>query len=442
MQQIMGMTPPQMRWMFLAAGAWLIQSYDIGLISVVLIPFKALYHLTGSDVGLLAASATVGIVIGVVPSGYLADRIGRKRLMVGALFWYSAVTVATGLVHTWQAVLVLRFVAGVGLGALFPLPYTLLTELSPEKVRGRVVGILDAFLSVGYFAAPLIGGLIGANHLTSGWRTLFFLGGIGIPYAVALVFWMPESPRWLMAVGRTREARHIWTRAGRESMPAPDSHQPQRYRLGAIWQPPYRRRTIMIWVAFPSILFVFYSIMTYMPSVLTQEHIQATVALKFAALIMVASIPGKLFESWLVERVGRKTVIVSFTLIAAGAALIFPQVRGTPSIIGLGMILAFFGIAVDPAVKVYTAEQYPTPIRATGVGMAEGVARLVGGAGAPYIMALILSSVGVPGSFLFVAATAVVGALAVAFLGHETRGVDLTDRVESEKTFPHKRQRA
>ncbi len=438
----MRMTVPQLRWLSLAAGAWLIQSYDIGLISVVLLPFKTLYHLSGSDVGLLAASATVGIVIGVVPSGFLADRFGRKRLMVLPLLWYSTLTMLTGWASTWQEVVMLRFVAGIGLGALFPLPYTLLTELSPEEMRGRVVGVLDAFLSVGYFAAPLIGGIIGGSALGTGWRTLFFLGGVGIPYAIALIFWMPESPRWLTSVGRTGEAEHIWRRAGRPPMALAPAKKPERYRPGAIFKPPYRRRTLMIWIAFPSILFVFYAIMTYMPSVLTQEHLSATSALRFAALIMVASIPGKLFESWLVERVGRKTVIVSFTLIAAAAALIFPAVRGNFAIVGLGMVLAFFGIAVDPAVKVYTAEQYPTPIRATGVGMGEGVARLFGGALAPYIMAVILSSTGIQGSFIFVACVAVVGALAVALLGDETRGVALADRLDTVGARPAGRRRA
>lgn len=429
MPKMMGMNSTQIRWLFLAAGAWLIQSYDIGLISVVLLPFKTQYHLTAGDVGLLAASATVGIVIGVVPSGQLADRIGRKRLLVTALLWYSVVTVLTGFVSSWQAVLVLRFVAGLGLGALFPLPYTLLTELAPGRVRGRVVGILDAFLSVGYFAAPLIGGWIGAAGLVHGWRTLFFLGGVGIPYALLLIWLMPESPRWLMAVGRQREAEAIWARSGQEHEPVPVG-KGTRFPLTVVFRRPYLRRTIMVWIAFPSILFVFYAIMTYMPSILTKEHLKTSVALEFAAFIMLASIPGKLFESWLVEHVGRKTVIVSFTLLAALAALLFPGAHSGPAIILVGMMLAFFGIAVDPAMKVYAAEQYPTPIRSTGVGMGEGIARLLGGALAPYIMALILENAGVRGSFIFVALSAVLGALAVAVLGQETRGRALADHVE------------
>ncbi len=432
-RKIWGITRSQAFWLLLAALAWFIESYDIGLMSVVLLPFKQLFHLTGADTGLLVASATVGIVVGVVPSGYLADRFGRKRLLVASLIVYSLLTVAAGFAPGWQSVLVLRFMAGVGLGAMFPLPYTLLAELSPKRVRGRVAGILDAFLSVGYFAAPLLGGWIMATSgLLTGWRILFFIGGVGLLYAVVLAIWMPESPRWLKARGRELEAARVLAQMGQEareevlqSVVDPTPKRP----FQVVWSRPYARRTLMLWLAFPSILFVFYGIMNFMPTILMKEHLSGPVVLEFAALIMAASIPGKFFEAWLVERVGRKAVIITFTLIAAAAALIFPTVRSDVGIVGMGMLLAFFGVAVDPAIKIFSAEQYPTAIRGTGVGMTEGVGRLLGGALAPYIMALMLSSSGIAGSFVFIAAVALVGALSVALLGKETSGRVLEERV-------------
>nr|WP_243239728.1 MFS transporter [Sulfobacillus harzensis] len=419
----------------LAALAWFIESYDIGLMSVVLLPFKQLFHLTGSNTGILVASATVGIVIGVVPSGYLADRLGRKRLLVASLIVYSVLTFLTGFAPGWQAVAVLRFLAGLGLGAMFPLPYTLLAELSPKRVRGRVAGILDAFLSIGYFAAPLVGGWIMATSgLTTGWRVLFFLGGGGLIYAGVLALFMPESPRWLKAHGRELDAARVLARMGpeaREEVAALEVDTTPRRPFVVVWSRPYARRTLMLWLAFPSILFVFYGIMNFMPTILTKEHLTGPAVLEFAALIMAASIPGKFFEAWLVERVGRKAVLISFTLIAAAAALLFPTVRSDVGIVGIGMVLAFFGVSVDPAIKIFSAEQYPTAIRGTGVGLTEGVGRLLGGALAPYIMALMLSSSGIGGSFVFIAAVALVGALSVAILGRETQGRVLEERVQT-----------
>lgn len=430
MRLFRSMTRAQRLWLVLAATAWLIESYDIGLVSVVLVPFKKLWHLTASDVGLLVASATVGIVLGVVPAGFLADRLGRKRMMVGALAFYSVITALTALAPDWHAVLGLRLLAGIGLGAMFPLPYTLLTELSPPTARGAVAGLLDAFLSVGYFLAPLAGGLVlTALPLGVGWRVLFLVAVLGLLYAGVLARYLPESPRWLASKGRLAEAQAIWAACGAtEPLAAVDS-APPRVSARTLWQSPYRRRTLMLWIAFPSILFIFYAIMNFMPSILVKEHIHGAWVYEFAALIMAASIPGKLIESWLVERWGRKPVIVGFTVIAGVLALAFPLARQPFAIVGLGMALAFFGISVDPAVKVFTAEQYPTVIRGTGVGMTEGVGRLIGGALAPYIMALFLSATGLWGTFLFIASVAFVGALVVLGLGQETARRPLEERV-------------
>lgn len=432
-RRIWGITRSQAFWLILAALAWFIESYDIGLMSVVLLPFHTLFHLTGSDTGILVASATIGIVVGVVPSGYLADRFGRKRLLVGSLVLYSLITFCTGFVSGWEAVALMRFFAGLGLGAMFPLPYTLLAELSPNRVRGRVAGILDAFLSVGYFAAPLVGGwILSGSGLLVGWRTLFFLGGLGMVYALILAVWLPESPRWLLSHNRREEAMRILARVGQEArdevLNAVIDATPQK-PMKTVWAPAYRRRTLMLWIAFPSILFVFYAIMNFMPTILTKEHMTSQVALEFAALIMAASIPGKFFEAYLVERVGRKPVIIAFSVIAACAALWFPSVRSVDGIVLAGMLLAFFGVSVDPAIKIFSAEQYPTAIRGTGVSLTEGMGRLFGGALAPYIMALMLAQSGITGSFVFIAAVAVVGAVAVLILGHETRGRVLEERV-------------
>lgn len=424
------MTREQTLWLALAAVAWLIESYDIGLTSVILLPFKHLFHLTAGDTGLLVLAPTLGIVAGVVPSGYIADRLGRKTLFAAAMTWYSAWTFAAGLATGWPSLALMRLAAGLGLGAMFPLPYTLLAELSPARMRGRVAGILDAFLSVGYFTAPMAGGwLAGTIGLARGWHWLFYVGGLGILYAAALSRWLPESPRWLAANGRRQEAAAILQRIGRE---LPDTlkttaRQRTSHPIKALFRHPYGQRTAMLWIAFPSILFLFYAIMNYMPTILAQEHLSTTIALNFSALIMAASIPGKLIEAWLVERIGRKPVIVGFSLAAAAAASIFPWVRGNVPLLVLGMALAFFGIAVDPAMKIYAAEQYPTVFRATGVGLAEGVARLFGGAMAPYIMAFLLALAGIGWSFAFVTAITVLGALTVAWLGTETATEPLAD---------------
>ncbi|MCL4319480.1 MAG: MFS transporter, partial [Firmicutes bacterium] len=121
-------------------------------------------------------------------------------------------------------------------------------------------------------------------------------------------------------------------------------------------------------------------------------------------------------------------LIITFSLAGGVAALLFPLARGAFSIVAVGILLAFFGIAVDPAIKVFSAEQYPTTLRGKGVALTEGVGRLLGGALAPYIMALVLANAGISRSFDFVAVVATVGALSVATFGRETKGLALEER--------------
>src|SRR5438309_7809749 len=104
------------------------------------------------------------------------------------------------------------------------------------------------------------------------------------------------------------------------------------------------------------------------------------------------------------------------------AAILFGVLHNPVLSLACGILLAFFGIGVDPVIKIYGAEQYPTRIRETGIGLFEGVGRFFGGALAPFIMAFLLAGSGMTGSYLFVALLALVGIAAIALLGTETKG--------------------
>jgi MFS transporter, putative metabolite:H+ symporter len=431
--------------MLLAGVAWLVESYDVGVIGNVLPSLQKEFQLGALSVGLLAIASTLGIVISVIPAGWLADTIGRKKILITGTAWYAVFSLLCGFAPTPAALVVLRFVAGLGMGAIFPIPYAMAAELTPRHFRGAMTAILDSFLSVGYFAAPLIAfALIPRLPQDLGWRTLFYIGGFPLLFVPALLKWMPESPRWLEVKGRTREADAIVSRLEHDierrtggKLPPPqmeaksvtgnlDSGAVVRTRPGSRYQQllerPYLKRTVMMWVAFSCILFIFYAIQTYTPTVLIQQGYGNATAFLLTAIIVVASIPGKYAAAFAVERFGRKATLICFTGAAAGAAILFGVLHNPMLSLSCGIILAFFGIGVDPVIKIYGAEQYPTRIRETGIGLFEGVGRFFGGALAPFIMAFLLTGIGVAGSYLFVALLALVGIGAVALLGTETKG--------------------
>jgi putative MFS transporter len=436
--------------------AWLAESYDVGLIGSVLPSLSHLYHLSAGVKSLVATASTIGIVIGIAPAGWLADRYGRKRMLVLGTIAYAVLTFVTGFASDVHEIVVLRIAAGLAMGAVFPLPYAYGSELCPPAVRGRFTGIADSFLSVGYFLSPLLAmWLIPSVANNSGWRTMFFLGGIPVVFAVLAWKVLPESPRWLEAKGRPLSADAVLcqiesivsAQIGRP-LPAPAKRdstrvapslslaehsgancgiqkQHQGWRL--LLSRRYLRRSIVLWITFGGTFFIFYSIQTFMPTVVSSMGFSLTSAFAFTSVIVGVSIPGKLVEAWVVERWGRKAVIVSFGLIAAIAAGVFGWVHGGLAVIGVASVMSLFGIGLDPAVKVYTAESYPTEIRGVATGATEGFGRLLSGIVGPALIPPLLALGGVAAAYSLVAVVAVVAVAVVALFGEETKGHTLED---------------
>lgn len=431
--------------MLLAGFAWLIESYDIGIAGNILPLLEHQFTLSTFTTGLLAIASTLGIVVAVIPAGRLADQIGRKKILIIGTAWYAIFSFLCGLAPDINTIIGLRFLAGLGMGMVFPIPYALATEFMPNRQRGAMVGVLDSFLSIGYFLAPLMAfALAPLLPADQEWRWLFFIGGLPLLYIPVLLKWMPESPRWLQMQGRVREANEIVSHLEgqietrtRKKLPEPAAERnllriPKHRSLAAVFQKEYLKRTLMMWVSFSCILFIFYAIQTYTPSVLVKQGYAVGNAFLLTTLIVVASIPGKYLAAYMVERFGRKPTLISFTLIAAASAILFGILPGGLTALFCGMVMSFFGIGVDPVIKVYGAEQYPTYMRETGVGFFESVGRFFGGALAPFIMAFLLANSGISGSYVFVAVVAVAGVLAVAILGQETKGRQIDQEREPQ----------
>jgi len=423
------------RILFLAGIAWLIESYDVGIIGSVLPLLSKQYHLTSVTTGLVSTASTLGIVVAVIPSGLLADQIGRKQvLMIGTAF-YAIFSFLCGFAPNMPVFIVLRFIAGLGMGAVFPIPYAMAAEMISKRFRGATAAILDSFLSFGYFLAPLLAFFVNAHASADmSWRILLFVGGIPLLYVPFIMKWMPESPRWLQSKGRLDEANRVLQNLEtviekRTGTPLPEPQIELNMDVVttkisplAIFHRGYLKRTLMMWISFACILFIFYAIQTYTPTVLVKQGNGIGDAFLLTTIIVIASVPGKYVAGFVLERMGRKFTLVSFTLIAAVAAVLFGLAHNEGLALFFGCIMSFFGIGVDPAIKIYGAEQYPTSIRETGVSTIEAIGRLFGGALAPFIMAFTLANVGVPGSYVFVAVLAVIGVLVVFLLGTETRG--------------------
>jgi putative MFS transporter len=430
---------PASRWlkgvMAILFLGWLVESYDIGLTGSVLPSLTAIYHLGTGLKTIVSISSAAGIVLGIAPAGWLADRFGRKRVMIAGTVAYSVLTCLTGLAGSIAMVIVLRVLAGIAMGAVFPLPYAYGAELCPPSLRGRFTGIADSFLSIGYFLSPLLALLLIPTATNdTGWRAMFFLGALPLVFAVLAWRYVPESPRWYESRNRLAESDRVLEQIearvaaelGRPLPPLPPVPTAPEAPAGGsariLFSRRYLRRSAMLWATFGGIFFVFYSIQTFMPTVIASMGFSLTSAFVFTAVIVGVSVPGKLLEAWLVERWGRRPVIIAFGLLAAVAALAFGFARGAIPVLLVGCVMSFFGIGADPAVKVYTAESYPTNIRATGTAATEGFGRLLSGVLGPSLVPLLLVAGGVVAVYTLVGVAALLAVVTVAVFGEETRG--------------------
>jgi MFS transporter, putative metabolite:H+ symporter len=432
---------------FLAAMAWFVESIDIGAMGVVLPALKKLIGLTPSQVGLLAVASTIGIVVGLIPAGRIADRLGRKTVLIWGVIIYSAFTVLSAFSSGLTMLLALRFLAGLGMGAVFPLPYSIITEFVPKDRRTFFNGFLDAALSLGYFGAPLLGFVVfGALPPDIAWRVFFVVAGVPLIYAFFVAQYMPESPRWLARNGRIAEADALLTRIegvvekqyGRP-LPPVDRTQVSAPRIDsrsvAWWAPlapAFLGRTIVSMICATGTFFMFYIVMIFFPSIFHERGLEIAGSLLFTAIITGAAIPGKLLNGWLGERYGRKPMYMLFMGVAGVGCLFFIGALGSTTLMLVyACVMSFFGTGAFPVLKIWYAEQYPTPIRGTGAATVEMVSRLLGGVVGAYAFPVVVAQRGLATAFYAVAIVTFVGVIAMAFGGRETRGKTL-ERIEEE----------
>jgi putative MFS transporter len=430
------MTPYLWMLVLVAGGAWFVESLSIGATGVILPVLKPLWHLSPGQVGFLAVSSTVGVVVGLIPAGRVGDRIGRVRLLTYGIWVYSGLTLLSSLAPNYGTLVALRLLAGLGMGAVFPLPYAIVSEFVSRHRRTWLSGVLDACLSVGYFIAPLLGLLILPRVAPDlSWRLFLVAAGLPLLYALVVSRVMPESPRWLWHMGRRHEALTTLDRIEERSqrygpLPPPDASvgtdRPDAVRATA--RQTIRRYlgpTVVSMVGATGTFFMFYVVMTYMPTVFNQLGLSFAASLAFAALVTAAAIPGKLLNGHLSERWGRKVVFALFMGMAAVAAVLFATAPSIGWRIADGMGMSFFGTGAFPGLKMYYAEQYPTGYRVTGASSVEAVSRTLGGIVGAAMVPLAWHSVGLAPTFMIIAAMALVSVAVVALFGRETRGLTL-----------------
>lgn len=415
---------------------WALDAMDVGLVSFVLTALIAQWSLTGEQASWIASAGFVGMAVGASLGGLLADRFGRRSVFAVTLLVYGLATGASALAGGLAALIALRVIVGLGLGAELPVASTYVSEVAPARMRGRLIVILEAFWALGWTAAALIGFFV-IPASADGWRWALALGAIPAIYALIVRWSLPESPRWLARRGRHVEAEAI-TRAF-ESSPAlqgtPRRHAPVGTAAGAqladrglraLWSGEFRVRTAALWVVWFCVNFSYYGAFIWMPTILFAQGYGLVKSFGFTLIITLAQLPGYAVAAWLIEVWGRRVTLSAFLAGSALAAIAFGTATGEGMIIAAGMALSFFNLGAWGALYAVSPENYPTSLRATGAGWAAGVGRIASIV-APLCVPPLLAAGGAPLLFVVFATFFVLAAVAAWALA-DYRGAALDDR--------------
>ena len=404
---------------------WALDAFDVGLVAYVLVALKAQWDLDASQLSWIASIGFAGMALGATFGGLLADRIGRRQVFALTLLVYGIATGAAALSWSLGALLVFRFLVGLGLGAELPVASTLVSEFAPRRIRGRVVVALEAFWALGWTLAALVGYLL-VPASEDGWRWALALGALPAVYAVVVRRGLPESVRFLLSKGRTAEATAVVEEFEAAAGVRPVGElvpDPRPVGGHGIWHPTLRRRTLGLWLVWFFVNFSYYGAFTWIPSLLVEDGFTVIRSLQFTLIITLAQLPGYAVAAVLVETWGRRRTLALFLVGSALSALGYAAAGSTTTILAAGMALSFFNLGAWGALYAVTPEVYPTAVRGRGTGSAAGFGRIASIL-APLSVPVLLGTGGSAVVFVVFALAFAIAASA-SFLLPETRGTAL-----------------
>ena len=418
---------------------WILEAFDIGIIAPVLFILKNEWQLSPSSTGLIGSAGTLGIVLGLLPAGRLADRFGRKTTLIGGIIIFSIFTFIAAFSKDVTQLAICRFIAGLGQGAVFPVPYLLLSEFVNKQWRGTAVGLANSLLGFSYGLNTLAGALV-VGHVADAqaWKMLLILGGAPLLIVPFIIKFLPESPRFLLKVGKTDTVRTFVERLENlshvphdeklvdpTSLKVLEATAQRQVSIMDLFRRPYAMRCVVAYLALLSPFICFYVITIYGPTIIQRMGAGKETALFYTSGLLFLTVISTAIAGMLGDKISRRwglVIIMTITaigLVALGASL--PRA----GIIAAAIVVWSFDYAGFPLAKLYMAEQFPTRLRATGSMLGESITRFIGGVVLVYLFPIMSAAMDASILYLILAVLTVLCILPIWILGFQTSGVSV-----------------
>ena len=418
-----------------------LEFFDFFLIAFVFAFLIGPWKLTFGQTAMVFLSSGIGAILGAYIWGWIADRIGRRKVFIGTVLNFS---VATGLLYFtpdngWVYLTVLRFFVGFGVGGLYCVDLPLVQEFMPSSKRGWIGGLVTCVIPIGVGLGAVLGAFMGADQ----WRLLFAIGVLPALVVLLVRLWVPESPHWLARQGRLEEARKSLAWALQVDpnslpLPRPDEYKVVKTNWFDLFK--YPRSLLVSWLGNAGAQTGAYGVALWAPSLFVLLlKVTPQEASKMMILLTVTGFIGRISFSWLSEKIGRRNCGGLLGL-GAGVLIIVAGYNYNGTLFGLSafwLILAAAMFFVDGGFAIvgpYAAEIWPSHLKTSGMGSAYGfggIGKILG----PVGLALIVGSSNylkpdvplteIPTAFVYLGCWFLMAGVVYYFFGLETRGKSL-----------------
>ncbi|HVB58203.1 MAG TPA: MFS transporter [Candidatus Acidoferrales bacterium] len=419
----------QIRVVLLCALAVMLDGFDTQAIGYVAPAVARDLHLGPVALSHVFVASLIGLMIGALTLGPVADRFGRRRIIILCTALFGALALATAAANSVASLTILRFITGLGLGGVMPNAIALTAEFCPERSRGTMVMMMFCGFPIG----ATIGGFAAAPIIPAhGWRAVFILGGI-LPFLLlpALIFMLPESIRYLVLQGNKSEKiaellNRINPRFVFESATNFVVHEESTpgIAVGHLFRQHRAMATLLLWVVFFSSLLDLFLLANWLPTLFHNAGISLSLSVIATALFQGGGVAGTLALGWFVDRFGAYRVLSLTYLLGAVFIALLGASHSIVAIMGCTFCAGIGIIGGQTGANVVAASIYPTFIRSTGVGWALGIGR-IGSIIGPIIGGAMLA-LHWPLAEIFLAAAipAVCGSAAIHLLGRSRIGAN------------------
>lgn len=405
--------------------------FDVASVGYVAPLLIKQWAMTPAQMGPIFGAGLLGLCIGSFVFGPMADRIGRKRVILISLILFALGSLACAAAPSAKWLILLRFVTGLGLGGALPTMITLGSEFSPERNKSLLVTLM----LIGFPLGLALGGLVAAKLIPHyGWVGVFVFGGLFplclVPIAM---FFLPESLKFMTGKPRfAAEAAKVRQRLGAEhansqmEAVAPASSGAQaaapKTPVRILFNEHYRVGTVLMWVSFFCTLWVYYQLSSWLPTVITQAGIDVSRAAIVAMMLPLGGSAGAVLNAFLMDRMNPYLVLTGSYVMAAACIALIGFAITEPTLVYVIIFLAGFGlIGAQTGINVLSSSFYTTAARATGVSWALAVGRIgsIFGAMTGGLLLAAFHSVGV--AFMVFAIPTVIAGVAIFTVGLKYR---------------------